>query len=83
MYITPPCRRRGFGRALLEAAVAHTRALAGVRQVKLGVNAANAPARALYQSLGFVSYGVELGALLFDGRFHDEERYLLRFEALA
>jgi ribosomal protein S18 acetylase RimI-like enzyme len=79
MYVAPSCRRRGFGRALLQAAVARAHAVAGVRQIRLGVNASNAEARALYQSIGFTSYGVEPDALQVDGMFHDEAHYVLRW----
>ncbi|HWX65661.1 MAG TPA: GNAT family N-acetyltransferase [Rhodanobacter sp.] len=78
MYVSPAFRRRGFGRALLKAAVAHASSIAGVRQIKLGVNATNSEARALYQSLGFASYGVEPDALQVDGLFYGEEHYVLR-----
>jgi len=80
MYVAPTFRRRGFGSALLEGAVAHARSIAGVRQIKLGVNATNAEARALYQSIGFASYGVEPDALQVDGTFYGEERYVLRLD---
>ncbi|GGY13641.1 N-acetyltransferase [Rhodanobacter panaciterrae] len=83
MYVAPSCRRRGFGRALLQAAVAHAHAIAGVRQIRLGVNASNAEARALYQSIGFTSYGVEPGALQVDGMCHDEAHYVLRWGLVA
>jgi ribosomal protein S18 acetylase RimI-like enzyme len=78
MYVAPAFRRRGFGRALLMAAVAHVRSIAGVRQIRLGVNVTNKEARALYQSIGFASYGVEPDALWIDGVFYGEERYVLR-----
>jgi len=79
MYVSPGFRRRGFGRALLRATVAHVRSRAGVRQITLGVNVTNPAARALYRSIGFESYAVEPDALQVDGRFCDEERYVLRF----
>ena len=44
----------------------------GVRQVNLGVNAANAAALALYGRTGFVPYGVERGILLVEDVLHDE-----------
>jgi ribosomal protein S18 acetylase RimI-like enzyme len=78
MYVAPEFRRRRFGRALLEAAVAHVRSIDGVRQVKLGVNATNTAAKALYRAVGFESYALEPDALQVDGHFHDEEHYLLR-----
>lgn len=80
MYVAPSMRRHGCGRALLLAAIAQARALDGVRQLKLGVNAANAAAKALYRSAGFERYGTEPGALNIDGVFYDEELYLLRLD---
>ncbi|MCE5232071.1 MAG: GNAT family N-acetyltransferase [Mizugakiibacter sp.] len=78
MYVAPAHRRRGLGRALLEAAIAHACSLDGVRHIKLGVNAANTAAVALYRAVGFERYGTEPDALCVDGTFYDEERYLLR-----
>lgn len=80
MYVAPSMRRRGCGRALLLAAIAQARALDGLRQLKLGVNAANAAAKALYRSAGFERYGTEPDALNIDGVFYDEELYLLRLD---
>lgn len=48
--VTPQTRRRGVGRALLNALVDR----AGPRRVLLEVAADNAPARALYAAAGFV-----------------------------
>lgn len=78
MYIAPPSRRRGLGHALLRAVVDHARSLPGVRQIKLGVNATNEAAKALYRSAGFQSYGMEPDALNVDGIFYAEEHYMLR-----
>lgn len=78
MYVAPTFRRRGFGGALLKAAMGHARSIAGVRQIKLGVNATNTAAKALYQSIGFASYGVEPDALQVDGTLYGEEHYVLR-----
>jgi ribosomal protein S18 acetylase RimI-like enzyme len=83
MYVSPAFRRRGLGRALLDAALTHARSLAGLRQLKLTVNATNAAARALYQSSGFVRFGVEADALCIDGVYYDEELYALRFTNVA
>jgi RimJ/RimL family protein N-acetyltransferase len=49
-------RRRGIGRALLEAGIAWSRA-AGVRKIELHVFPHNAPALALYEQLGFEREG--------------------------
>lgn len=81
MYVAPACRRRGLGAAMLQAAIMHARSINGVRQLALGVNAANTAAKALYRSAGFVSWGVQPRALQIDGMFHDEEHLLLRLDA--
>jgi len=78
MYVAPEFRRRGLGGALVDAALAHARALPGLRQVRLSVNACNVPARSLYQSRGFKRVGVEPEALCVEGRYYDLEVYLLR-----
>lgn len=72
MYVAPSARHAGAGRALVQAALAHAASMPGVRQVNLGVNAANVPAIALYRSMGFTSFGVERGFLLLNGELHDE-----------
>ena len=81
MYVVPSSRRRGFGRVLMDAVIAHARSLDGVRQLRLGVNAANDPAVGLYRSAGFTKCGVEPDALCIDGVYYDEDRYILRLGA--
>jgi ribosomal protein S18 acetylase RimI-like enzyme len=78
MFVTPAQRRHGVGQALLRAVIAHVRSIDGVRQIKLGVNATNVAAKALYEAVGFTSYGVEPDALCINGKFFSEEHYLLR-----
>ena len=72
MYVQPGHRGRGFGKLLLEAAIAHARTLTGVTQLNLGVSASTPGARALYESVGFVVWGTEPRAMRVDGEYHDE-----------
>lgn len=72
MYVAPEARNAGVGRALVGEALRRARAMPGVRQVNLGVNAANAPAIALYERMGFVPFGIERGFMLIDGVAYDE-----------
>ena len=63
---------KGYGRAATEAVIERLRAEPGCKQVVLSVNPANANARALYESLGFVktgevSHGEEVMRLRFAG----------------
>jgi ribosomal protein S18 acetylase RimI-like enzyme len=77
MYVTPTFRGRGVGRALLDTVIAHARTFGHLRKLTLSVTASNAAAIALYQSRGFVSYGLERDALCVDGVFHHTELYAL------
>ena len=72
VYVAPSFRQRGIGRLLLERALAHAASLPGVLRVTLGVNTENTAAIALYESLGFETFGLERGFLLVDGVLHDE-----------
>jgi ribosomal protein S18 acetylase RimI-like enzyme len=78
MYVAPEFRRRGLGGALVDATLAHARAIPGLRQIRLAVNANNLPARSLYQSRGFKCVGAEPEALCVGGRYYDLEVYVLR-----
>ena len=51
MYVRPSFRRRGIGRALVEAAVAHGRER-GCRELHLLVDPQNVEAQAFYRALG-------------------------------
>ena len=72
VYVAPSFRQRGVGRLLLERALAHATTMPGLLQVTLGVNSENTAAIALYESLGFETFGVERGFMLVDGVLHDE-----------
>jgi len=72
VYVRPAVRRRGVGRRLMEAALAHARTLEGVCVARLGVSSEAPGARALYESVGFRAWGVEERALFVDGAFRDE-----------
>jgi ribosomal protein S18 acetylase RimI-like enzyme len=52
LYVTDAARGTGLGRALTEYAMERARER-GCGRIQLDVNTANAPARALYESLGF------------------------------
>ena len=79
VYVRPEYRRRGAGRALMQAALARAREL-GVRQVNLGVSRAGKAAVRLYESCGFVQYGVEKDAFYVDGRYYDVAYMVCRLQ---
>jgi ribosomal protein S18 acetylase RimI-like enzyme len=72
MYVAPEFRGEGVGRRLVEQALKNASAMDGMLQVNLSVNANNSAAIALYEALGFRSFGVERGFMLVDGVLHDE-----------
>lgn len=73
MFVVAEHRGCGIGRKLLTAALNAASAFSGVRQVTLYVNATNAGAIALYESLGFVTYGIEPSGMLVNGQYFDEQ----------
>lgn len=58
LLVAPEYRRRGLGRALVQAGAA---AVAGARWLHLEVRAGNAAARALYGGMGFERVGIRRG----------------------
>lgn len=78
MYVAREAQGRGFGRALLERAIAEARAQEGLVQIALAVTSANEAARRLYLSCGFAVYGTEPRALKLGDRYLDEDLMVLR-----
>lgn len=72
VYVTPSARGRGLGRAVVSAAVKAAQDWPGVAAVHLTVSERATEARRLYESLGFVAWGVEPDALRVDGRSYAE-----------
>jgi len=70
VYVRSASRRKGIARALMERVIDEARSC--VETLLLSVEKDNAPARQLYQSLGFVEYGTEKSAVKIDGRYYDE-----------
>jgi ribosomal protein S18 acetylase RimI-like enzyme len=83
LYVKPAQRRNGIGRSLMVAALRFARELDGVTHVHLGVAESNAPARGLYERLGFVSWGIEPDALRIAGKLIAEHHLVLELNARA
>ena len=81
VYVAPSARGRGVAGELIERCLTFAREM-GVRQVNLGVNAKNAPARRLYENLGFRSFGVERNFMCVDGEWQDEVHMVAAVEEL-
>lgn len=63
MYVNAAARGRGVARGLIDRIIAHARDTPGIEIIQLVVTTENAAARALYDSAGFVVYGIERRSL--------------------
>jgi ribosomal protein S18 acetylase RimI-like enzyme len=70
LYVTPEARGHGVAEALMRGVIARAEGL--VEQLHLKVTEGNDPAIALYEKLGFRTFGVEPRALKSSGRHFDE-----------
>jgi ribosomal protein S18 acetylase RimI-like enzyme len=62
-------QRAGIGRLLVAHLIEFARSLGTIRQITLEVNESNVPARRLYDSFGFLQFGLEPDAILHEGRY--------------
>ncbi len=78
VYVHPAARGRHVGRLLVDEALARIKGVAGIRQIHISVTPTNTPARNLYKSLGFVTWGIEPASMCYAGEDLDEEHMVLR-----
>lgn len=79
MYVCPENRKSGIAKSLMLKAIKKTKAIEGVEQIYLTVTSSNEPAKKLYQSLGFKTYGIDERALKIDQTYFDDELMVLFF----
>jgi ribosomal protein S18 acetylase RimI-like enzyme len=63
LYVSADVRSRGIGRTLVAEAIGFASSLEGVTHVHTGATDRAPEAIALYESLGFVAWGVEPAAI--------------------
>ena len=80
MHVAAEHQGKGHGRALLADALGRVRQMPGLAVVHLAVESTNEPARALYTSFGFETYGVERQAIFVDGQYFDEDLMALKLD---
>lgn len=81
MYVDRDQRGKSVGAKLIDLAIAHAREKLKVKVIYLSVASANEQARRLYESRGFVRWGVEPFAVLDDSGYSDEDHMSLTFES--
>jgi len=64
-------------RRLLDSAIEAARRAEGIELIHLGVVPENGPARSLYCSAGFETWGIEAKSSRIDGRYIDTEMMVL------
>jgi ribosomal protein S18 acetylase RimI-like enzyme len=77
MYVRSSSRNLGIGRLLLSAVLGVARA--NVELIQLSVVTENGPARKLYESAGFLEFGVETKASKYGAKYYDEALMALDF----
>jgi ribosomal protein S18 acetylase RimI-like enzyme len=77
VYVTPNSRKKGIARALLAEIIRRAKTIPGIEQINLVVSATQAPAKQLYSSLGFRTYGTERRSLKIGADYVDDELMVL------
>jgi ribosomal protein S18 acetylase RimI-like enzyme len=77
MYVDSEKRKSGIGRGLMAEAINKAKGIKGVEQIYLSVTSSNEPARKLYETLGFKTYGIEKRALKVENLYFDDELMVL------
>ncbi|GGD67525.1 GNAT family N-acetyltransferase [Paenibacillus nasutitermitis] len=78
MYVSPECRGKGTGKALIRRLIKRAAHLGGLEQINLSVISTNTGAIRLYERSGFTGYGTERNALKSGDHYWDEELMVLR-----
>ncbi len=81
MYVVVEAAGRGVGRALLEAAIQHARAVPELEILNLSVTGGNRAAITLYEGCGFRRYGREPRAVKIGNRYFDKDDMWLDLSA--
>lgn len=78
-FVKPEYRKYGVGKALMGKVIDHARNEMKCIAINLTVGSANYPAKKLYESLGFKTWGTEPKSILIDGKLYDEDYLMLVF----
>lgn len=71
LYVAKQGRKQGFGKLLITELISKLKKLEGLEQINLTVASENLPAKKLYQSLGFETYGIEKKSFKFKEKYYD------------
>jgi ribosomal protein S18 acetylase RimI-like enzyme len=77
VYVNHSKRRSGIAKRLMKEAIKKAREIEGVEQIYLTVTSSNEPAKSLYKSLEFKTYGIDTRALKIGSTYFDDELMML------
>jgi ribosomal protein S18 acetylase RimI-like enzyme len=77
MYVDPEKRRFGIGKSLMLEAINKAKTMESIKQIYISVASNNEPAKKLYYSLGFETYGKDKRALKIDSTYFDDDLMVL------
>ena len=77
VYVRQESRGKGAAKAMIAEIVRRARSIPGVEQILLVVSANQAPARRVYESMGFKQYGTEPRSLKVGGDYIDDDLMVL------
>ncbi len=80
MYVIPEKQKSGIGKKLMLEAINKAREFDWIEQIYLSVTFHNEPAKKLYQSLGFQTYGIDKKALKIGEYYFDDELMVLKLK---
>ena len=80
MHVVTEHQGNGYGRPLVAAALERARRVPGLSLIQLTVTTTNEPAKSLYASFGFETYGTAPRAMFADGQYIDEHLMALKLD---
>lgn len=80
MYVSKNHRGNGIGKLLIEGLLYRVKTLGDIEQINLTVVSNNKNAKSLYEKFGFETFGVEVNAIKWKGKYFDEEQMVLKLD---
>lgn len=77
VYVHQDYRNAGIGKKIVTELIKKAKSMMRIEQIYLTVTASNLPAKQLYQSIGFETYGIEKRALRIEDTYFDDELMVL------
>lgn len=69
MYVVSEYRNKGVGKKLLQAVFERVKEIKDIELIKLSLISSNNSAKRLYKKFGFKTYGIEVDAIKWKGRY--------------